>query len=218
MEAPARFLRRGLRNLSLRDYFAQQPRWAKQQTPPVQQSDNEVAVAEPANTKAAIMINRYFIEFPLLNFLLTPGAKRSRADAMLRNPGSRRWNWRTVGAKTLIGIVAGEPLARCRGNDQGRYRIIDNGQPDPTSRATLSLLRRLRRLLVAALILSGRHLRATIPFHRGGRISLKRNDRRRERKSDRTQEMETDQSHVISMNMPRPLARVSRCACLHLQP
>ncbi|MBA3882542.1 MAG: hypothetical protein H0X73_07455 [Chthoniobacterales bacterium] len=66
-KAPAGSLQRGLRSLAnvQRDYLPQQPMWAMQQAPPLQQSDIEVAVAEPTNATAAMIINRYFIDSPL---------------------------------------------------------------------------------------------------------------------------------------------------------
>jgi hypothetical protein len=45
--------------------FAQQPCGGLQHPPPLQQSADEVAVAEPANAKTAIRIDRYFIEPPV---------------------------------------------------------------------------------------------------------------------------------------------------------
>jgi hypothetical protein len=51
-----------------------------QQALPVQQSDCEVAVAEPTSARAAIIINRYLIENPPVEFPCTSPRERSRAS------------------------------------------------------------------------------------------------------------------------------------------
>ncbi len=66
-------------------YFAQQPRWALQQAPPLQQSaDCEVAVTDPTSASDAMIINRYFIGFSWLNFQTLARRDRRRADTIKR--------------------------------------------------------------------------------------------------------------------------------------
>ena len=61
METPAGFLQRGLRELTDSSYSKQQLDCTMQQASPAQQSDDEVAGAEPTNANAAIINNRYFM-------------------------------------------------------------------------------------------------------------------------------------------------------------
>jgi hypothetical protein len=72
----------GLRFNSICAYFAQQPRWAWQHAPPLQQSaELEVALAVPINAVAAtINMNKYFIEIPSveLHCVFSPAKQASR--------------------------------------------------------------------------------------------------------------------------------------------
>lgn len=64
-ESPAGFLQRGSIHYEPR-YFTQQALCALQQAPPVQQPDElEVAFVEPTRAIAAIISNRYFIDYLL---------------------------------------------------------------------------------------------------------------------------------------------------------
>jgi hypothetical protein len=44
------------------DYFAQQLVFTRQQAPPQQSAEREVALAVPTSARAATILNRYFME------------------------------------------------------------------------------------------------------------------------------------------------------------
>jgi hypothetical protein len=65
-------------------YFAQQLILIRQQLPPPQQSaEREVALAVPTSARAAMIINRYFMEIPPIEFpFRSRPAAAGRADAI----------------------------------------------------------------------------------------------------------------------------------------
>ena len=96
----AEYLRRffaggGFRLISPCAYLAQQ--WPPEQhlPPPQQSALREVAVAVPIMARVVIIIKRYFIEFPPVEFDYI-SLTRERADAN-KQSGARRWNRRTIG-------------------------------------------------------------------------------------------------------------------------
>ena len=152
--------------------FAQQLCWALQHFPPLQQAADEVAVAEPASTKAAIRIDRYFIEppveFPLISRTKArePARLRQRV-AWWRHRRSQRVTFRSL-RKFEIRLLAFETFG-------DRRRRLYNGGAGTARSATLLVLWRLRRVLSAAVMLIGNLLLcATITFARRHHLRLHR--------------------------------------------
>src|SRR5437667_9343596 len=87
---PTGFLRRGLRLAISRAYFAQQLDLTRQQAPPQQSAERDVAFAVPTSARTATIISRHFIEFLLLNFLLLVrrGGRAGAATDQARGGGT----------------------------------------------------------------------------------------------------------------------------------